>query len=116
MAYDVELADRIRELVAGQESTTEQAMFGGLAFLIRGHMAVAVSGRGVLMVRVDPHDTARLTAPGVATPMEMNGRPMTGWLTVPPDALRTKRQLARWVRLGVDRASSLPDKPARRRI
>lgn len=115
MAYDEDLANRIREVLSETAPITEQAMFGGLAFLVDGHMAVAVSGRDGVMVRVDPDDAPRLTADGAAAPMVMKGRPMAGWLLVPPEAVRTKRQLARWVRLGVERASSLPTKPARRR-
>ena len=112
MAYDRELAERIRELLAERHDVVEQAMFGGLAFLIDGHMAVTASGRGGLMVRVDPAEHDRLTAGGAATTMEMGGRSMPGWLLVASAEVRTKRQLSRWVRLGVGRAESLPPKTA----
>lgn len=113
MAYDRVLADRIRELLAENrdvtpQNVTEQTMFGGLAFMLDGHMAVAASGHGGLMVRVDPDQSDRLMAGGAATIVEMGARTMPGWLLVPSDGLRTKRQLARWVRLGVERARSLP--------
>jgi TfoX/Sxy family transcriptional regulator of competence genes len=115
VAYDEDLADRIRELVDGREKLSEQRMFGGLAFLIGGHMAVAASGQGGLLVRVDPAQGERLVASGSAAPMEMRGRPMTGWVRVPAEAVKTKRQLARWVELGTAYAASLPPKVARRR-
>jgi TfoX/Sxy family transcriptional regulator of competence genes len=110
VAYDENLADRIRELVGDQQQLSEQKMFGGLAFLIGGNMAVAASGQGGLMVRVDPAQGEKLVASGSAEPMEMRGRQMTGWLRVPADAVRTKRQLARWVVLGTAYAASLPPK------
>ena len=115
MAYDEDLADRIRELVGGQERLSEQKMFGGLAFLIGGHMAVAASRQGGLMVHADPAQCDKLVASGSAEPMEMRGRQMTGWLRVPGEAVRTKRQLARWVGLGTAYAASLPPKAAKRR-
>ena len=62
MAYDEDLADRIRELVSGQANLTEKKMFGGLAFLIGGHMAISASGRGGVLVRVDPRDTDKLVS------------------------------------------------------
>jgi TfoX/Sxy family transcriptional regulator of competence genes len=110
MAYDEQLADRIRELVGGEADLTERKMFGGLAFLISGNMAVAASGQGGVLVRVDPAESDALVATTDARPMEMRGRPMQGWLRVGPDAVRTKRQLARWVELGVGYARSLPAK------
>jgi TfoX/Sxy family transcriptional regulator of competence genes len=113
--YDEELAERIRELVCDQENVSEQRMFGGLAFLVGGNMAVAASGRGGLMVRVEPARGEKLIAAGSAEPMEMRGRPMTGWLRVASDAVRTKRQLTRWVELGTSTAASLPPKVAKRR-
>lgn len=114
MAYDEELADRIRELVGGQAELREQKMFGGLAFLIDGNMAVAASGRGGLMVRVDPMESGKLVSTTAAEPMEMRGREMRGWLRVSADDVRTKRQLARWVKLGTAYAASLPAKPSKR--
>jgi TfoX/Sxy family transcriptional regulator of competence genes len=111
VAYDEDLADRIRELLLGEPDVTEQKMFGGLAFLIGGNMAVAASGQGGVLVRVDPARSGRLVATTEATPMEMRGRPMQGWLRVDGDSVRTKRQLARWVGLGTTYARSLPAKP-----
>jgi len=109
MAYDEELADRIRELL-GEAELTEKKMFGGLAFLIGGNMAVAASGQGGVLVRVDPAQSNRVVATTNARPMEMRGREMQGWLRVAPDDVRTKRQLAKWVTLGVRYARSLPTK------
>jgi TfoX/Sxy family transcriptional regulator of competence genes len=109
MAYDEDLAARIRELLAG-ERVTERKMFGGLSFLINGNMSVAASGQGGLLVRVDPDESdALLRKPGVG-PMEMGGRSMAGWLRVDSDAVRTKKQLAAWVDRGVAFARSLPPK------
>jgi TfoX/Sxy family transcriptional regulator of competence genes len=110
VAYDEELADRIRELVGSESGLTEQTMFGGLAFLIGGNMAVAASGQGGLLVRVDPAQSEMLLATTNARLMEMRGRPMEGWLRVDPDRVRTKRQLAKWVELGTTYARSLPAK------
>ena len=110
MAYDEDLAERIRELVSGESDLAEKKMFGGLAFLIHGNMAVAASGQGGLMVRVDPGQGDKLIATTSARPMEMRGRPMSGWLRVDTDDVRLKRQLAKWVTLGVTYAKSLPRK------
>ena len=110
MAYDEDLANRIRELTAGEQGMTEQRMFGGLAFLIGGNMSVGVSGQGGLMVRIDPEDTDALAAKPHARPFEMRGRAMRGWLRVDPEGVRTKRQLEPWVRRGVAYARSLPPK------
>ena len=93
MAYDEDLANRIRELLAGEADVTERKVFGGLAFLAGGHLAVAASGKGGLMVRVDPEETDALVAePGVRR-FEMRGRPLDGWVRVAADGVRTKRQL-----------------------
>jgi TfoX/Sxy family transcriptional regulator of competence genes len=110
MAYDEDLADRIRELVAGQKRLTEQKMFGGLAFLIGGNMAVAASGQGGILVRVDPAESDRLVSATKAHPMVMRGKAMDGWLRVDADDVREKRQLAAWVKRGVTYARSLPPK------
>jgi TfoX/Sxy family transcriptional regulator of competence genes len=110
VAYDEELAERIRELVVGEADLTEKKMFGGLAFLIGGNMAVAASGQGGVLVRVDPATSDRLAASTNARPMEMRGRQMQGWLRVELEDVRTKRQLARWVELGTTFARSLPAK------
>ena len=110
MAYDEDLADRIRELVATVPGLTEKKMFGGLAFLIGGNMAVAASGQGGLLVRVDPARSDALVSSSNATKMVMRGQAMDGWLRVAPAHVKTKRQLSRWVDLGVGFARSLPAK------
>jgi TfoX/Sxy family transcriptional regulator of competence genes len=110
MAYDEDLADRIRELVAGEPRLTERKMFGGLAFLIGGNMAVAASGQGGILVRVDPEGSAKLVSTTKAEPMVMRGRSMDGWLRVDGKDVREKRQLAAWVKRGVTYARSLPPK------
>jgi TfoX/Sxy family transcriptional regulator of competence genes len=110
MAYDEDLANRLRELLAGEAGLTEQKMFGGLAFLIGGNMAIAASGEGGVLVRADPAQSAKLVESGPAEPMRMRGREMAGWLRVDIDDLRQKRQLARWVKIGADYARSLPPK------
>jgi TfoX/Sxy family transcriptional regulator of competence genes len=110
VAYDEDLANRIRELVAGESGVTEKKMFGGLAFLIGGNMAVAASGQGGLMVRCDPAETETLTAKPHARRFEMRGREMDGWLRVDDEGVRTKRRLEPWVRRGVAYARSLPAK------
>jgi TfoX/Sxy family transcriptional regulator of competence genes len=110
VAYDEALADRIRELVADEPDLTVKQMFGGLAFLIGGNMAVAASGQGGVLVRVDPEESDSLVASTSAHPMEMGGRSMRGWLRVDADAVRTERQLAKWVELGTTYARSLPAK------
>ncbi len=109
MAYDEHLAGRVRAALDAAD-VTEKKMFGGLAFLIRGHMAVAASGQGGVLVRVDPAQSDRLVVTTNARLMEMRGRQMQGWLRVEPDDVRTKGQLAKWVRLGVTYARSLPAK------
>jgi TfoX/Sxy family transcriptional regulator of competence genes len=110
MAYDEDLASRIRELIAGESDVTEMRMFGGLAFLVGGNMSVAASGQGGLMVRVDPDETEALVSRPDVRAFEMRGRPMQGWLRVDAEGLRTKRQLEPWVRRGVAYARSLPAK------
>ena len=108
MAYDEELAARIRELVARERGLTEKKMFGGLAFLVNGNMSVAASGQGGLLVRVDPDESDSLVRKAGVELMEMRGRQMSGWLRVDADAVRTKKQLAVWVERGVGFARSLP--------
>jgi len=110
MAYDEELAFRLREVLAGQPSLEEKAMFGGLAFLVAGNMAIAASGQGGVLVRVDPAQSDHLVATSNAERAVMRGRPMDGWLRVASEHLRTKRQLARWAGLGAAYARSLPPK------
>jgi hypothetical protein len=110
VAYDEALANRLRELLAGERGVDEKRMFGGLAFLIGGHMAVAASGQGGLMVRVPPDDTAALVQREHVSPMVMSGRETRGWLRVADDGITTKRQLQSWVTRGVDYAKGLPPK------
>lgn len=110
MAYDEDLADRVRELMGARKDVTEKRMFGGLAFLIGGNMSVSVSGKGGLMLRCDPEETEALLRKPHAGPMEMRGRVMDGWLRVDADGVRTRTQLERWVVRGVEYAGSLPPK------
>ena len=110
MAYDEELADRIRELAAGEPGLTEKKMFGGLAFLVGGNMAVAASGQGGVLVRVDPAESDALVAATPAEPMEMRGKEMPGWLRLAADDVSSDAALAEWVDRGVGYARSLPAK------
>jgi hypothetical protein len=110
MAYDEDLANRIRELLGSERGVDEKPMFGGLAFLINGNMSVAVSGKGGLMVRVPPEETAKLLERDHVSPMVMAGRETRGWLRVAVDGVKTKRQLASWVTRGVGYARTLPAK------
>jgi len=110
VAYDEKLAERIRSLIANEPDVGEQKMFGGLAFLIGGNMAVAASGQGGLMVRVDPAKGETLIAKSHARPMEMRGRSMSGWLRLDSDDVRQKRELSKWIDIGVSYAKSLPPK------
>lgn len=109
VAYDEDLAERIRELMAA-ERVSDQRMFGGLAFLVGGNMAIAASGQGGILVRVDPTESDALVRSTAATVAVMRGREMSGWLRVPPDAVKTKRQLTKGVNLGAAYARSLPPK------
>jgi TfoX/Sxy family transcriptional regulator of competence genes len=110
VAYDEKLAERIRELLGDEPGLKEQKMFGGLAFLIGGNMAVGASGQGGILVRVDPGESDSLVAATSAWPMEMRGREMKGWLRVDADSVGTKAELAKWVDLGAAYARSLPSK------
>jgi TfoX/Sxy family transcriptional regulator of competence genes len=110
MAYDDELADRVRETVGREKGVTEKKMFGGLAFLINGNLAVAASSKGGLMLRVDPTETETLLRDGRAEPFEMHGRSMNGWLRIKADDQTPDDELADWVRRGVSYAKSLPPK------
>ncbi|MCV7251044.1 MULTISPECIES: TfoX/Sxy family protein [Mycobacteriaceae] len=113
MSYDEDLANRIREILATTANVDEKRMFGGLAFLVNGNMAVAASGGGGLMVRVPPEETAALLDRDHVEPMVMAGRETRGWLRVRADGVRTTRQLHPWVSRGVDYASGLPAKQRR---
>ena len=110
MAYDEDLANRIRESLAAEDGVVEKKMFGGLAFLIGGHMSVAASGQGGLMARVAPEETGALLAQEHVQPFEMRGRQMEGWLRVEDAGIATQDQPDPWVRRGVAYARSLPPK------
>jgi TfoX/Sxy family transcriptional regulator of competence genes len=110
MAYDEELADRLREVLQGELGLTEKRMFGGLAFLIHGNMAVSASSQGGLLLRVEPSQTKALVGEPHVRPFEMRGREMDGWLRVDPQTLDTDDELRRWVSYGVAYARSLPPK------
>ena len=110
MAYDEQLAARIRNLVADEAGLTEKTMFGGLAFLVKGNMAVAASGQGGLLVRVDPAESAHLVESTPATEMEMRGRSMAGWLRLGSAEVEADEELSAWVHRGVSFARSLPPK------
>jgi hypothetical protein len=109
MAYS-EVADRVRDLLGGESGLEERKMFGGLAFLINGHMAVSVSGKGGLMVRCDPEETDRLLKKPFASMFDHDGRVMDGFLQVDVGGLKTRAQLSRWTAIGADYARSLPPK------
>jgi TfoX/Sxy family transcriptional regulator of competence genes len=110
MAYDEELAQRIHDLLDGEPGVTSRKMFGGLGFMVDGHMAVAAGSQGSLMVRADPADGEAWVDGESVNPMEMRGRPMTGWLLVAPEALVDDEQLRLWVDRGVGHVRSLPPK------
>lgn len=110
MAYDEELVERIRELLAATPNVDEKRMFGGLVFLLNGNMAVAASGAGGLMVRVPPEETPALLARDHVEPMVMAGRQTRGWVRVSAEGLRTRRQLRPWVTRAVAYATGLPAK------
>jgi TfoX N-terminal domain len=110
VAYDETLADRVRDAVHGEPGLSEKRMFGGLAFMLRGNMAVSASSRGGLMVRVDPTRTESLTSRPHVSRFEMRGRAMDGWLHVDVEALAEDEDLRRWVDVGLEYARSLPAK------
>jgi TfoX/Sxy family transcriptional regulator of competence genes len=110
MPYDQDLANRIRELLAGEEGVTEKKMFGGLAFLLQGRLSVAASRTGGLLTRIDPADTDKALAKPHVELMVMRGRAMDGWLLVHAEGVRTERQLGAWVRQSVAFVETLPPK------
>jgi TfoX/Sxy family transcriptional regulator of competence genes len=110
MPYDEQLAVRIRALLEHEEGVTEKPMFGGLAFLVHGNMAVSASGRGGIMVRVEPRETEVFLESTPATPMIMAGRQVNGWVRVAADEVKHERELALWVERGATYARSLPAK------
>lgn len=110
MAYDSELADRVRAVVGAEPGLTERRMFGGLAFLVHGNLAVSASGRGGLLLRTDPADAPALLARPHVRPFEMRGRELAGWLHVGPAAVDTDEELRTWVTHGLAYARTLPPK------
>jgi len=110
MPYDQELAARIRELISGEPGLSEKKMFGGLAFLISGNMAIAASGHGGLMVRADPAESDALVTTTAARLVEMRGRPMPGWLYLEAADVADRNELEAWVDRGASFARSLPAK------
>ena len=113
MAYDEDLANRLREQLGREDAITEKRMFGGLAFLLHGHMSVTVSGQEGLLVRIDPADTEAAVANAHAERMVMRGRAMDGWLRVAPEGVATDPELAAWVRQSVAFVKTLPPKESR---
>jgi hypothetical protein len=110
VAYDEDFANRVRELLADEKGISEKAMFGGLAFLLKGNMAVGLSGGGELMVRVGPDATDDALSRPHTRLFDMTGRPMKGWILVAPEGVKTKRQLDAWVKRGTNFARTLPPK------
>jgi TfoX/Sxy family transcriptional regulator of competence genes len=110
MAYDEELADRIRAQLGDRADLTEKKMFGGLGFMIAGNMAIAASGQGGILVRVDPEESDELVATTPAEPMEMRGRQMAGWLRVDTADVADDAVLREWVERGAGYVASLPPK------
>jgi TfoX/Sxy family transcriptional regulator of competence genes len=110
MPYDEDLVNRLRELLAGEAAITEKKMFGGYAFLLHGHMSISASRNGGALVRIAPAETDAALARPHVTLMTMGGRTMEGWITVAPEGLRTKRELAAWVKRSVAFVKTLPPK------
>ena len=110
MAYDEDLASRIRELIASEDGYTEQKKFGVIGFMIDGHMAVGVDGEGRLLIHCSIEETEALLAKPGARPFQMRGREMKGWLQVDAESVSTKRALEPWVMQSVAFARALPPK------
>src|SRR5437660_7385105 len=110
MAYDEEVAGRIRKLLSDRSDVFEQPLMGGLCFMVRGHMCCAVSGRGGLLVRVGPDAYPSMLGEPHAAPVEMRGRAMTGYVRVAPDGHETASGLKRWVTRATDFVTTLPRK------
>jgi hypothetical protein len=110
MVYDVALADRVRAVVQAEPGLSERRMFGGLAFLIQGNMAVSASGQGGLLLRVDPAHTESLVSAPHVDRFQMRGRELDGWLQVDAEAVESEEDLRAWVRHGVTYARSLRPK------
>jgi hypothetical protein len=110
MPYDEDLVHRLRELLSDETAVTEKKMFGGFAFLLGGHMTVSASRNGGLLARIDPEETDAALARPHASLMQMGGRTMDGWITVAPEGIATKRELAPWVKRSVAFVKTLPPK------
>jgi len=110
MAFDQELAGTLRELLAKERKVTEKKMFGGLAFLVNGNMCVSASGKGGMLVRIDPAETKAALAQPHATRMVMGGRSMDGWIRIAPAGVSTKREIEPWLRRSLAYVKSLPPK------
>lgn len=110
MSYDVDLADRLREVLATEPGIAEKRMFGGVAFLLAGHLVVSASSQGGLLLRIDPAQGDALLADPRASPFQMRGREMAGWLRIDIDASVTDEELDQWIRHGIAYATSLPPK------
>lgn len=110
MAYDEQLAERLREAVAGEPGIIEKRMFGGVAFLADGNLAVAASSQGGLMLRCDAGESPALLEEAGVSRVEMRGREMDGWLRVDSEAVAGEAELQRWLAIGIARARSLPAK------
>ena len=112
MAYDEGLAERVRGVLEDRGKVSERRMFGGLAFMMRGHMTVGIV-KDELMVRVAPETHAHVLHEAHARPMDFTGRPMKGFVFVSPEGLESDADLQRWVERGVEYAASLPPKEPR---
>lgn len=110
MSYNEQLADRIRELFPTDIVFSERKMFGGLAFLFSGHMAIAASGKGGILVRCSPGRFNKLAEETGVEIAVMRGKKMNGWLRVPSNKVRTKKQLQRWIDISIEHISTLPSK------
>jgi TfoX/Sxy family transcriptional regulator of competence genes len=110
MTYDERMADRVREVLAGRADVKEKAMFGGLAFLLAGNMAVGIANTGELIVRVAPQETDDALAEPDTRQFDMSGRPMKGWILVAAESIGDPDRLAAWVERGVRFAQTLPPK------
>jgi hypothetical protein len=110
MSYDAELANLLREALGERDGLSEVPMFGGLAFMINGHIAVAASGKGGVLVRVGPDGAAAACERPHAEPAVMGSRPMTGWVRVGAEGVRGIRAVRVWARMGADFAGTLPPK------
>ncbi|MCP3473003.1 TfoX/Sxy family protein [Bradyrhizobium sp. CCGUVB1N3] len=115
MAYDENTAARVRKLLAGQRYVAEKKMMGGLCFMVNNTMCCTVSGRGGMLIRVGPEAHARMLQEPHASPMEMRGRIMSGFVRVAPEGYQTDAELKRWVKRGLDFVAAMPAKTAGRK-